>query len=85
MRARLFRLPWRSSRQIRSDIDDELAFHVDERADALIATGMTADAARAQALRELGDVDDARRYLRAVDHDIEAAQRRRGRDPGAPG
>jgi predicted permease len=76
MRARLFRLPWRSSRQIRSDIDDELAFHVDERADALIATGMTADAARAQALRELGDVDDARRYLRAVDHDIEAAQRR---------
>jgi predicted permease len=76
MRKRLFRLPWRSSRQIRSDIDDELAFHIDERADALVAAGLAADAARAQAVRELGDIDDARRYIGAVDRDIEAAQRR---------
>ena len=76
MRKRLFRLPWRSSRQIRADIDDELAFHIDERADALIASGIAPDAARAQAVRELGDIDDARRYIGAVDRDIEAAQRR---------
>jgi predicted permease len=76
MRKRVFRLPWRSSRQIRADFDDELAFHVDERTDALIATGLSPDGARAQAIRELGDVDDARRYVGAVDRDIEAAHRR---------
>ncbi|HEY4307229.1 MAG TPA: ABC transporter permease [Gemmatimonadaceae bacterium] len=76
MPKRFFRLPWRTSRQIRVDIDDELAFHIDERVDALIALGLVPDVARAQAARELGDVDDARRYIGAVDRDIEAAQRR---------
>ena len=76
MRKKLFKLPWRSTRQIRNDIDDELSFHIDERVDALVASGLSRDAARNQALRELGDVDDARRYIGAVDHDIEAAQRR---------
>jgi predicted permease len=37
---------------------------------------MSADAARAAALREFGDLDDARQYIGAVDRDIEAAQRR---------
>ncbi|HEY4139619.1 MAG TPA: ABC transporter permease, partial [Casimicrobiaceae bacterium] len=76
MRKRLFRLPWRSSRQIRNDIDDELSFHIDERADSLVALGRTPEQARIQAIRELGDIDDARQYIRAVDRDIEAAQRR---------
>src|SRR5690349_303609 len=76
VRKRLFKLPWRSARQIRTDIDDELSFHIDERADALVAAGLSPDAARAQAMRELGDIDDARRYIGAVDRDIEAAQRR---------
>jgi predicted permease len=73
---RLFRLPWRTARQIRADVDDELAFHLTERVDALIALGMSPDDARAQAEREFGDIDDARRYLGAVDRAIEAAQRR---------
>src|SRR5262249_48985154 len=34
------------------------------------------DDARRQALQEFGDMDDARRYIDAVDRDIEAAQRR---------
>jgi predicted permease len=73
---RLFRFPWRSARQIRADVDEELRFHLDMRAESLTATGVPADAARAQAMREFGDLDDARQYIGAMDHDIEAAQRR---------
>src|SRR5262249_31352505 len=73
---RLFRLPWRTSQQIKRDIDEELAFHLDMRVDALIALGLAPEAARARALREFGDLEDARRYIDAVDRDIEAAQRR---------
>lgn len=73
---RLFRLPWRSPRQIRADIDEELSFHIAERVDALIALGLSPESARAQAMREFGDIDDARHYLDAVDRDIEAARRR---------
>jgi putative ABC transport system permease protein len=75
-RRRLFRLPWRTARQIRADVDEELGFHLDMRVDALIALGLSPDAARTQAMREFGDLDDARRYIGAVDRDIEAAQRR---------
>lgn len=75
-RKRFFRLPWRSASQIRADVDEELGFHLDMRIDALVSHGFTRDAARAQALREFGDLDDARRYIGAVDRDIEAAQRR---------
>ena len=73
---RFFRLPWRTRQQIRTDVDDELAFHLDMRIDALVAAGISRDQARAQAIREFGDIDDARRYIRAVDNDIEAARRR---------
>ena len=75
-RKKLFRLPWRSARQIRSDVDEELTFHLDMRIGELINTGLNADAARHQALHEFGDIDDARQYLDALDRDIEAAQRR---------
>ena len=75
-RKRLFRLPWRSARQIRDDVDEELRFHLDMRVDGLIALGHSPEAARAQAIHEFGDLDDARRYIGAVDRDIEAAQRR---------
>ena len=73
---RFFQLPWRTRQQIRTDVDDELAFHLDMRIDALVASGLSRDEARARAIREFGDIDDARRYIRAVDHDIEAARRR---------
>jgi len=73
---RFFQLPWRTRQQIRTDVDDELSFHLDMRIDALVASGMARDEARTQAIREFGDIDDARRYIRAVDHDIEAARRR---------
>jgi predicted permease len=60
---RLFRLP-RSAAQLSADVDAEIAFHLDARARELTARGLAPDAARAQALREFGDVETARRRLR---------------------
>ena len=61
---RLFRLPLRSRRTIRDDVDDELAAVVDARADALVDRGYSSDDARAAALAHLGaGLDDARRQL----------------------
>ena len=58
-------------------VDDELQFHLDSRTDALVAAGLTPEAARAQALREFGDLEDARRYMTRIDVRVEAARRRR--------
>ena len=76
MSRRLFRLPWRSRRQIGADVDEELQFHLDMRAAELRSLGMPADAARAEAIRQFGDLDDARQYINTVDRATEAAQRR---------
>jgi putative ABC transport system permease protein len=62
---RLFRLP-PSERRLADDIAAEIEFHVYERARHLAARGMDASAARAQALREFGDVDEARAELEAL-------------------
>jgi predicted permease len=62
---------------IRRDVDDELAFHLQARTDALIAGGRSVDEARATAMAEFGDVEDARNYMQQVDADIEHQRRRR--------
>ena len=54
---RLFRFPSRTPDDIRADIDDEVAFHLAMRTEALRQEGATAADARAQALREFGDPD----------------------------
>lgn len=64
---RRFRFPWRSARRIRRDVDDELAFHMAEKIEALEREGMTPEEAREEALRQFGDVETARRRL--VDDD----------------
>ena len=75
--ARLFQF-WRRSRaMIRRDVDEELQFHIDSRADALRQAGASPEEARATALREFGDLEDARQYIRRVDTDIEHQRRRR--------
>ncbi len=56
---------WRTN--VQADVDDEIAFHVDERARELIAAGVAPSRAREQALREFGDVDRARSTLRSMD------------------
>jgi predicted permease len=76
-RRRLFRLPWRTRNRILADFDEELALHLDLRAEELLAAGHSPAEARAIARGELGDVDDARRYVEALDTASEAAGRRR--------
>jgi predicted permease len=74
---RFFRLPWRTARRIADEADSEFRFHIDARAERLVAQGVPPDAARAQALREFGDIDEARTYVRAVDRQAERGRRRR--------
>jgi predicted permease len=56
-----------SDRAIESEIDDELAFHLDERMDYLRACGMSPDAARSQARAEFGDLEASHRELADLD------------------
>ena len=69
---------WRRTRaMIRRDVDAELQFHLDTRTDELLRAGVSPEDAQAQALREFGDLEDARRYIRRVDTNIEHQRRRR--------
>ncbi|HEY2854763.1 MAG TPA: ABC transporter permease [Gemmatimonadaceae bacterium] len=76
MSRHFFRFPWRTRRQIGADVDEELRFHLDMRAAELRSLGMSPEAARAEAMRQFGDLDDARRYLNAVDRATEVAHQR---------
>jgi predicted permease len=60
---RRFRFPWRTAEQIRRDVDDELAFHLAAKADALQSQGWSAEGAREEALRRFGDLAAARSEL----------------------
>ena len=51
----------RPLREIEADVDEELRFHLDASAQALADEGLDGDAARAEALRRFGDVDQVRR------------------------
>lgn len=52
---RLFRFPFRTTDDVRADIREEFAFHLDMRTADLMRTGLSERDARAQALREFGD------------------------------
>ena len=73
---RLFRFPWRTRTQIARDVDDELRFHLDMQIEELVDRGMTRRAARREALRQFGDLDDTKRYCRTVDGAVEKKGRR---------
>src|SRR5262245_50899950 len=77
MAPRLFHLPWRSRRHIDADVECELDFHLQSRVADLVALGLSPGDAAARARAEFGDLDDARRYLVALDREIERSQRRR--------
>ena len=72
-----FQFPWRGARQIRSDFDDEIAFHCDMRVADLVAGGMSEAEARAQVARETGDLADAKQYVSSTDAHTERARHRR--------
>ena len=61
---------------VRADVDDELAFHIEMRTRDNIAAGMTPEAARAEALRRFGDVGGIAGECRSID---DRALRRRRR------
>src|SRR5688572_22372623 len=72
---RLFRFPSRNTRDVQHDVRDEVAFHLEMRTKDLIADGSSPQDARAQALREFGDLRTSERTL--VTHGG-AVERRRG-------
>jgi putative ABC transport system permease protein len=72
---RLFRFPWRSDVDLRLDVDDEFAFHIEQRTEALMAFGLPADEARARALREFGNLEQG---VRTAVHRQQRIERRRG-------
>jgi predicted permease len=61
---RLFRLP-ATDRTVARDVDDEIAFHLDSRAEEMEAQGLSPAEARRRAEVEFGDVSEARAELLA--------------------
>jgi putative ABC transport system permease protein len=74
---RSFRWPWRSAEEIAGQVDEEIGFHLDMRSRELEGQGLAPAAAREQAEREFGDVEEARRSLRQLDASWERHRRRR--------
>jgi putative ABC transport system permease protein len=52
-------------------VEEEFAFHLDMRVSELIAQGWEPEAARAEARRQFGDLEDARKYCRQADEQRE--------------
>ncbi|HMI57777.1 MAG TPA: permease prefix domain 1-containing protein, partial [Gemmatimonadaceae bacterium] len=52
-------------------VEEEFAFHLDMRVSELIAQGWEPEAARAEARRQFGDLDDARKYCKQADEQRE--------------
>jgi len=61
---RLFRFPFFHRRQVEQEIDEELRFHLELRAEELVREGMSLEEARREARRRFGDVEYTRRYCR---------------------
>ena len=72
---RVFRLPFGRA-HITRDVDDELAFHIEMRTQKLVALGLTPDAARREALRQFGDVNDVRQSCVTLDQERDRAMHR---------
>ncbi|HEX2189455.1 MAG TPA: ABC transporter permease [Longimicrobiaceae bacterium] len=74
---RIFRLPT-SGATLGGEVDDEIAFHLERRAEELAAGGMSPAAARAQAHREFGDAAEAKRELAEIGRRRLRRERRTG-------
>ena len=76
---RLFRLDARGRADAAREVEDEIEAHLALRIAALERQGLTPEAARAEALSRFGDLDLARRRLRASAAERDATLHRRGR------
>src|SRR5262245_34081242 len=65
----------RGPRAIQRAVDDEVRFHLDMRVDALMRSGLSRDAAHAQALAEFGDLGEATRELTEMSRRRESRSR----------
>jgi predicted permease len=72
---RAFRLALRRPR-IESEIDDEVAFHLDMRVAEMVARGWSPEAARAEALRRFGDRQHWSKAMTEVDRERSALEQR---------
>lgn len=72
------RLAGATARRLRSEVDEELAFHMEERVRELEAKGLSPAAARREALRRFGDLARTREVC--VREDLSHVGRRRRRD-----
>ncbi|HEY7476026.1 MAG TPA: ABC transporter permease [Vicinamibacterales bacterium] len=61
---------------VRRDVDEELRVHLEMRREELTRQGLSADAARREALRQFGDLERTREYCRLQDHEKEKRMRR---------
>ena len=74
---REFRFPWRTRREVESEVDAELAFHLARAAEELEERdGLSPADARAEAARRFGDLELTRRYCRDEDLRRERETRR---------
>jgi len=76
---KFFRIALRRGDVILRSVDDEIRAHLDLRAEQLVREGYTPDAARAEAERRFGSVDDARRDLQQHAHHRERTMQFRER------
>jgi predicted permease len=72
---RLFLLPFRTREDVRADIADEFAFHLDMRTEELARTGMSRADARDQATREFGRADSSAVVLARLGERVERRRR----------
>src|SRR5689334_21489090 len=63
---RALRLPIGPRRRVEAETDDEIRFHLAARADALVAAGLSREAAESEALRRFGALDEVRPQLLAA-------------------
>ena len=75
-RNRFFRLPWRTRPEVAAEVDDELRFHLDMVAARLRAAGWSEAEARAEAIRQFGDLQYTLQYCRAEGQRRERERRR---------
>jgi predicted permease len=59
---RAFRLRSNTDRQVRAEVDEELRYHLDHCTEELVARGWTREEARAEAIRQFGDLEETRAY-----------------------
>ncbi|HEY2737989.1 MAG TPA: permease prefix domain 1-containing protein, partial [Thermoanaerobaculia bacterium] len=72
---RLFRFPWRTAIQVAVDVDDELQFHLDKMTQELLEVGWPPEAARVEAVRRFGDLEETRKACCSLDRGKETQMR----------